>query len=293
MGFLDKLKNVFFEEEEVEEEIEKPSPLAKKVEIVKKKPIVQEEHVEPVEVHEEYKPEETILPKEDSKTTLEEENNNNKFSMMFEDEDFVVDKPREKESYEKNETEPVSPKRSLYPDKKEESYTDILKKETNYGYTKSYYESKETKTFTPSPIISPIYGILDKNYKKEEVITKKEVRITSSRGKPDLDTVRNKAFGDIADELLDARPKNNLSREKVLSNEKVKEKEVNVYDVNKNKPSIKGVTLQDADEYYNDLGLAYNVDYSDKQTDRNNKRNKDKLEDNLFDLIESMYDKED
>ncbi len=293
MGFLDKLKNVFFEEEEVEEEIEKPSPLAKKVEIVKKKPIVQEEHVEPVEVHEEYKPEETILPKEDSKTTLEEENNNNKFSMMFEDEDFVVDKPREKESYEKNETEPVSPKRSLYPDKKEESYTDILKKETNYGYTKSYYESKETKTFTPSPIISPIYGILDKNYKKEEVITKKEVRITSSRGKPDLDTVRNKAFGDIADELLDARPKNNLSREKALSNEKVKEKEVNVYDVNKNKPSIKGVTLQDADEYYNDLGLAYNVDYSDKQTDRNNKRNKDKLEDNLFDLIESMYDKED
>lgn len=293
MGFLDKLKNVFFEEEEVEEEIEKPSPLAKKVEIVKKKPIVQEEHVEPAEVHEEYKPEETILPKEDSKTTLEEENNNNKFSMMFEDEDFVVDKPREKESYEKNETEPVSPKRSLYPDKKEESYTDILKKETNYGYTKSYYESKETKTFTPSPIISPIYGILDKNYKKEEVITKKEVRITSSRGKPDLDTVRNKAFGDIADELLDARPKNNLSREKVLSNEKVKEKEVNVYDVNKNKPSIKGVTLQDADEYYNDLGLAYNVDYSDKQTDRNNKRNKDKLEDNLFDLIESMYDKED
>ena len=225
--------------------------------------------------------------------TLEEENNNNKFSMMFEDEDFVVDKPREKESYEKNETEPVSPKRSLYPDKKEESYTDILKKETNYGYTKSYYESKETKTFTPSPIISPIYGILDKNYKKEEVITKKEVRITSSRGKPDLDTVRNKAFGDIADELLDARPKNNLSREKALSNEKVKEKEVNVYDVNKNKPSIKGVTLQDADEYYNDLGLAYNVDYSDKQTDRNNKRNKDKLEDNLFDLIESMYDKED
>ena len=92
---------------------------------------------------------------------------------------------------------------------------------------------------------------------------------------------------------MDARPKNNLSREKVLSNEKVKEKEVNVYDVNKNKPSIKGVTLQDADEYYNDLGLAYNVDYSDKQTDRNNKRNKDKLEDNLFDLIESMYDKED
>lgn len=293
MGFLDKLKNVFFEEEEVEEEIEKPSPLAKKVEIVKKKPIVQEEHVEPVEVHEEYKPEETILPKEDSKTTLEEENNNNKFSMMFEDEDFVVDKPREKESYEKNETEPVSPKRSLYPDKKEESYTDILKKETNYGYTKSYYESKETKTFTPSPIISPIYGILDKNYKKEEVITKKEVRITSSRGKPDLDTVRNKAFGDIADELLDARPKNNPSKEKADSNEKVKEKEVNVYDVNKNKPSIKGVTLQDADEYYNDLGLAYNVDYSDKQTDRNNKRNKDKLEDNLFDLIESMYDKED
>ena len=31
-----------------------------------------------------------------------------------------------------------------------------------------HFISITVPTFTPSPIISPIYGILDKNYKKEE-----------------------------------------------------------------------------------------------------------------------------
>ena len=55
------------------------------------------------------------------------------------------------------------------------------------------------------------------------------------------------------------------------------------------------MTLEDADEYYKDLGLAYNEDYSDNVNDSDTKvtKKESKLEDNLFDLIESMYDKED
>ena len=54
----------------------------------------------------------------------------------------------------------------------------------------------------------------------------------------------------------------------------------------------------DKDEYYSDLGLAYNTDYKDISKEINDgkvsvhKEKEDKLEDNLFDLIESMYDKE-
>lgn len=280
MSFLDKLKNVFFEEEEIEEafeEQEKPK-LARKVEIPKKKPLVfeEEEKVQKVVEPQEVKVVETVTREVKVEPKIE---TNNNFTMLFEEEDFVIEekpKPMSREVVRER-----VEKRELYPPKKEESYTESVKKDNSYGYTKSYYESKETKTFKPSPIISPIYGILDKNYKKEEVVTRKEIKITSNRDKVDLDSVRSKAFGD-----------NNPKEEKVIT--KV-EKEEKIYNVNTTKPSVKGVTLEDADEYYRDLGLAYNVDYSDKGKDNTMSRveKESRLEDNLFDLIESMYDKED
>ena len=80
-------------------------------------------------------------------------------------------------------------------------------------------------------------------------------------------------------------------------------------------PEIKKVTIEDAEEYYNDLGLEYNIDYKDKQKDKETSNEEiapvvDKEEyeaklrqeqeednnidddDNLFDLIDSMYEKE-
>ena len=282
MSFLDKLKNVFFEEEE--EEVEENPKLARKVEIPKKQPssVKVEEEKEVNEVNSfkdfnDFEEVKTEIKTEVKKEVVEKEETPSRFAMMFEEEDFVPEEPKQKPVVK---TEYVE-KRTLYPEKKEASYTDSIKKDTAYGYTKSYYESKETKTFTPSPIISPIYGILDKNYKKEEVITKKEIKITSTRGKIDLDSVRSKAFGE-----------NEIEEKK--EEVKVKPiKEEKIYDVNVNKPSVKGVTLEDADEYYRDLGLAYNVDYSDKGKEEPKRENTGRLEDNLFDLIESMYDKED
>ena len=282
MGFLDKLKNVFFEEEEIEEEeVEVSEKLARKVELPKKKPVVVVEKNEEVRKEvEEYNVNVVNQPKEPIKEQKEEEVPN-KFAMMFEEDDFVLEEPVRPVNREI--TRERVEKRELYPEKKEESYTDSIKKENSYGYTKSYYESKETKSFIPSPIISPIYGILDKNYKKEEVVTRREIKITSNRGKVDLDSVRSKAFGEVE---IPSEKKEKSSLEK-------NEKEEKIYNVNTTKPSVRGVTLEDADEYYNDLGLAYNVDYKDKARENDNKRKGDTLEDNLFDLIESMYEKED
>jgi len=287
MSFLDKLKNVFFEEEEIEEAIEeqeKPK-LARKVEIPKKKPLVFEEEetkAPPVAEPEEVKVVETVTREVKVEPKIEPTNN---FTMLFEEEDFVIEEKPKVMSREV--VRERAEKRELYPPKKEESYTESIRKDNGYGYTKSYYESKETKTFKPSPIISPIYGILDKNYKKEEVITRKEIKITSNRDKVDLDTVRSKAFGHQTEEV---EPKEIVNKI---------EKEEKIYNVNTTKPTVKGVTLEDADEYYRDLGLAYNVDYSDKGKENTmsrvekEKEKESRLEDNLFDLIESMYDKED
>ncbi len=301
MKLLDKLKNVFFEEiPEDEDEEELPQTFAKKIEVPKKpveppkvhelkreeRPIVEEEFEEEIELPVEEKEEEPLEKEEPT------------FPMMFDDDDFLEDNKEieEKEEY----TSPITYKkeekndRELYQGKKELSYIESVRR-PNYSYTKSYYEEKETKGFRPSPIISPVYGVLDKNYRKEEVVTKKEVKLSTGRTNFDLDTIRNKAFGNDDEEISDKKTREAKAEEK--------KEDKKIYDVNNNKPQVNRVTLADADEYYNDLGLAYNVDYSDasrntnstrtsKYNNKNNKKEKE-VDDNLFDLIDSMYNKED
>ena len=293
MKLIDKLKNVFFEEvPEDEDEEELPQTFAKKIE--PKKPI------EPV-VHEMKREERPIIEEDEEEVQIEEEpeeeekKEESTFPMMFDDDDFLEDtKIKEEDDYTPSVTyhREEKPERELYQGKKELSYIESVRK-PNYSYTKSYYEEKETKGFKPSPIISPVYGVLDKNYRKEEVVTKKEVKLSTGKTNFDLDTVRNKAFGKEDVEISDKK-----TREAKM--EEAEDKKI--YDVNNNKPQVNRVTLADADEYYNDLGLAYNVDYSDasrntgtrtsKYNNKKEKREKD-VDDNLFDLIDSMYNKED
>lgn len=323
MKLIDKLKNVFFEEVEEDEE-ELPQTFAKKVELPNKHPKIfhhEEDDEEEKEIKkEEIKREEKAtddkldfeLKPHDLMREKETKEPEKSFPMMFDVDDFLEDNQKE-EKYEelpkvetREERMPVyrrekddyeEDERELYHGKKEVSYSENITR-PSYSYTKSYHEEKETKGFRPSPIISPIYGILDKNYHKEEVITKRETRITSTYKKPDLDSVRNKAFGGEENETETKRveaKKVNAQEEKNLDNKRV-------YDVNSNKPQVNRVTLADADEYYNDLGLAYNVDYSDASRTNNTrttkyntreKKKEEKVDDNLFDLIDSMYNKED
>ena len=303
MKLMEKLKNVFFEEvPEDEDEEELPQAFAKKIEVPKKTVEVQKVD------HELKREERQTIVKEPEEVNVvdivkEEKKEEPIFPMMFDDDDFLEDNKMQEmdntfsspSTYQEKE---VEEEKELYHGKRELSYIESVRKPT-YSYTKSYYEEKETKGFKPSPIISPVYGVLDKNYRKEEVVTKKETKISVGRTNFDLDSVRNKAFGKDDEEISDKK-----TRE---AREKAKEKEQEdkrIYDVNNNKPQVNRVTLADADEYYNDLGLAYNVDYSDasrnnatrtsKYNIKSNKKEKEKdVDDNLFDLIDSMYSKED
>ena len=47
------------------------------------------------------------------------------------------------------------------------------------------------KPFKPTPIISPVYGVLDQNYSKDDIIVKTDIGVKG----PDLDSVRKKAYG--------------------------------------------------------------------------------------------------
>ena len=315
MGFMEKLKNIFFEEEDDEdEEIEDTRPkvekkekkekVAKKIEFPSVKKEAKEEIKEikkevVEEIPKEVKPKEEIKKEEPKKVKVNTE-------LIFDDDDFIFDnepkqeiKPKVDPPKVNKKVEPIE-KKVIKPVEKKEKY--VAPKET-YKYTKKV-ETK-TKTFTPSPIISPIYGILDKNYRKEEVKENKEIRLTSRPSKVDFDSVRNKAFGDLEYDLFeDIKEETTVVEPKdiVLEEEKKEKNKQKIEKIIKkeddSKPAIDKVTLGEADEYYNDLGLAYNTDYKDLSKDQSDgkvEETKDKdnnLEDNLFDLIESMYDRE-
>ena len=182
---------------------------------------------------------------------------------------------------------------NLYNSKKEEPI------KTDYTYSGLYEGGdykKEQKVFRPTPIISPIYGILDKNYKKEEIVQKKEVRLTSASSKKmDLDSVREKAYGDLASDIT-------ASMMDEVNEKEDADIDTSLYDLNDtDSPVVSNVTVGDAEEYFNDLGLEYNIDYKDhnkeKATGRRSTKNKEiedveessGVEDSLFDLIDSMY----
>ena len=324
MGLLNKLKDIFFEEELVEvEEQEQPEPkekvtVAKKIEtpeVRKKEEPVTEEVPQTVDIEEKEETIEIEKPKDF------------KFPMSFDDKDFEVEKtieleepvklpeeqPREVAERVPNVEEPVVEERETREVRYEEVYEEPKREEkeekTLYHGLYEGKENKEKPGFTPSPIISPIYGILNKNYKKDEIVSKKEVRLSqATTKKADLDLVREKAYGDLAGEISasiedDLKKDDNIEK---LDVEEEPKKEDLLYDLNEEEPTVKTVTVGDAEEYFNDLGLEYNVDYKveNKVVEKEEKNepvvveketNKIDFDDpsddkNLFDLIDSMYE---
>lgn len=334
MGLFDKLKNVFFEEEYVEVEEQPKAPLKEKVTVAKK--------IEAPEVKKEETPvvrkEETVKEMKIEETKELEKpvkDNDFKFPMNFDDKDFEVEKTMElekpiREEVKKVVVEDVKPQeekreyryqQETYQEQpyqgtayQKTTYQEPVYQESNPYHEKnenkdSYhglYEGKENKDkpgFTLSPIISPVYGILNKNYKKDEIVTKKEVRLSqTSTKKADLDLVREKAYGDLAGDIS-ASIEEDVTKEE--TSESSDEKEDLLYDLNDNdSPVVKTVTVGDAEEYFHDLGLEYNVDYKVEKEETKEKEeglkkaseNKMNVEENkedeknLFDLIDSMYE---
>ena len=313
MKLLDKLKNALFEEEyvEVEEKQEvkkKEKPIAKKIIIddkpkkapVKEDLIVEEEKKESPNRDFKFK---AIL--DDDFINLEQEKKEEKAPK-------VEPKMEEKNREPKRETKE---KRPLYQGekKKEEKniYGSNLDKEIKIHEYGGYEKQKEKKEFHPSPIISPIYGVLDQNYKKDDIVTKKEIRITSSYKSKniDVDSVREKAYGNSDDIFEEELTSNKKHDEEPIETDESDDFEIteeeSLLDISaENTPSVAKVTMGDAEEYYSDLGLEYNIDYKDASHEKATGRRTDlkdfkeddyqkedtSIEDNLFDLIDSMYD---
>ena len=148
MKLLDKVKNMFTEEIEEEVQVEQvntPKKNKNKVETIE-------------DVKEQRKKEEEKKP------------------IFFTDDDFndldLNYKPEKKEKIKKEPKE-----RMDYFEPEINRHEDIFETHTeNIPLPKRskepYEEVKISKKFKPTPIISPVYGVLDKNYHKEDIVDK-------------------------------------------------------------------------------------------------------------------------
>ena len=183
-------------------------------------------------------------------------------------------------------------------------------KEEKKEIYKEAYASKKAepkKHFEPTPIISPVYGVLDKNYKKDDIVDRSERPV--SHKDMTVDDVRNKAYGTLEDELENTL----FGRTAILFQEKDKKEEYNDLEEDLDKTAaaidlieeapkhVKKVELDEPvveekeivyDDTVDDLvSEALNDDAPEKEEVKETKREKDETisENELFNLIDDIY----
>ena len=285
MSFFDKLKNVLFEDEE--EVSEETSP---------------KEEVKTDEVRFSSKPKETKAlepPKEEAKETTvfqsfdEEEFDRiaaiNKNRLLERDRKAREEKERQEREQEISRKEAINSSRENYRRYEELRYGKSSAKDTTEYhktsevqqniYNKPLASKEEPKKFRPSPVISPVYGVLGENYKKEDILP----RASSEGTLPkimDVDNVRKKAFGIL---------EQNMDTNEVLQDFKG-DSEIPLEKIDENlDEDIMGKTIKiDVDDVKNELDKKEEIDSSD--TKASVKKDDEALEKDLFNLIDSMYE---
>lgn len=288
MGLLNKIKGILFEEVEEDEVVNTPKseekkPIAEKIEPQKK--------VEEVET-----PKANVVkPKAEVEQLNERElfkSDNTSPFFDFDEEEFSnmsrVQKPK--------------------PSTNVLEYERKKKMEKRYdmgSFTKvERTEVVEKKKFKPSPIISPVYGILNEDYRPEDIKNKSEV---STNNTLDFNSVRKKAFGEEVKE----EPKTTYYEEtvtvKLKENDEEKKQKVKTIDellentsdvtIDVEEPKVEEKLdainedpevndYEKIDEDLEELTPKKVVEKSEYEKVEDD----DTLENDLFDLIDSMYD---
>ena len=305
MGLFNKLANILFDEEE---EVEEIPTISKKEEKAKKK-----------EEKNDFKDDEIIVTKvenkkeiledtiEIKKPEIEERDIQTKkftFPFMDDDEDEIIDEMpkrsilKTKEDYSYASTlpkeEPAPKKHDFLSTKNKNAKSDAYTANRNNIYDPTI-TSDEHKPFTLSPIISPVYGILNENYTKDDIV---ERNSREKMDKIDFDSVRRKAYGTLEDEIEVSltRVQDEDDRE-----EEEEKKEMTIENLKEDGISINDLLIGDEeDEKTEELfdiedvaDITEKVEDEEEETievdDKDQSDEEDKSDDDLFDLIDSIY----
>ena len=289
MGVFTKLKEVLFDVEE-DEEIPVITKDEDDEEEVEERPLREENPIKEVKM-----PKDDFLDEIKTKEAQEEipkpkKESNFNFPLDFE-EDIPVRSRRD--TFDDDDFVP----RTSREVRREEP-----KRRDEYEYDYSRLDIRDVKkeeknNFKPSPIISPVYGILDQNYTKDDVIVKND----GSKRKPNLDDVRKKAYSKKKTEEVEEKdefeePLKTLD-EILIDKEDVKEEDI---------PKVKKKVVEE-EEVVLDETLPIGVyddelpdepypDEEEEETEvleeepKEEVSKEDELESDLFNLIDSMYE---
>ena len=211
MSLLNKVKNFFYEEvEEDEDEIlrkEEEKRRAKELKREEKRRAEleklaretarrEEKRIEAEQKELEREQEKVVETKKDDLSERELFKSERTFNFPMDMGDDIFDDAEVTSEYKEEKT--VYTKPSPAPSR----YANISK-------TKSYVEPKKVEEednhrFKPSPVISPVYGILDKNYTVEDVKEKnlgKTKEFSLEKKIVDFDSVRNRAYKELDEEI--------------------------------------------------------------------------------------------
>lgn len=256
MGLMDKFKNLFTEE--VEEEVEE-------VKVKEKK--------EPVKVEKTQVEIAAPTPKRAEKN----------IELNTPEPEVVKEEPKEEEYkfpfFDDNDFETIETKKEKREREKE-------KKKSSYR-KEAYNPPKEEKhVFKPSPIISPVYGILDKNYQKEDFMSKGDDINRSSSKEDMVDTFRNKAYGGLDDDIDTTL----FGKDRILFDDEP-EKDIKIEDMEKTREHV---LINETPRHREEPDLS-DLLGNDKEDDILPKEEKPKpiSDEELFSMIDSMYEKGD
>ena len=273
MGLFNKLKNALFEVEEIEIE----SPKEEKV-------VIKDEY--------------DTKDQNDEKTVLNSNDNLVNDRELFKAENTFDFPDFDETEFEINYEPPKVKEREVKLSVPNNSYEyeekiKIRKEPPRYERERNLRTSESPKkVFKPSPIISPVYGVLDKNYTKEDIVTvERSVKVKSSG--IDVDMVRKKAFGTLEDDLektlnepadkffnTDSKSIDELLNETIDDTIEIKKTEIET-------PKEEKDISQSIEE---ELDKFEELDEKEEKKEVAESVEDESLENDLFELIDSMYD---
>lgn len=290
MGLLNKIKGILFEEVEEDEVVSTPKS-------EEKKPIA--EKIEPQRKVEE--PVEKSVPKVTAPVKETKTENFNERDLFKSDNiSPFFDFDEEEFSNMSRVQKPKTTNVMEYERKKR-----VEKRYDMGNFSKiERTEVVEKKKFKPSPIISPVYGILNEDYKPEDIKSKTDNVVNTGL---DFNSVRKKAFGEETLGEPEATYYEESVTVKVKENEEEKQQKVKTIDElledtsdvtidvdEKNSVEDKNnkeATDEVADYERIDKDLEEVTAKCDvNKTEMRKVEDDDTLENDLFDLIDSMYD---
>lgn len=274
MNFLDKVKNFFYEEED---------------EVVEQKTVPKKSEKKHIEINKEEK----IERKRNEKNNLTER------ELFDVERTFNFPMDLDENIFDKEEQKKEEPQKNQYGSSY--SLNSFRKKEKTEVYRPE--PKKEVKKFKPTPVISPVYGVLNKDYQINDVENlSKTKEFNLDKKIVDFDSVRNKAYKELDDEIEKTFTKNRDIFYNLEEDDEIKE-EVKVDDEN--------IKIDEDTHVFDDVVISYNVEEEKEEEIKpkkeekitRSKKNKDVAkieedydedeEEDLFSLIDNMYKSED